>query len=135
MIKSNLLQKGTVSYAVFFYLFVSIGSLLSIVFSLRGGRYLSSVYTLGLLLVISAIGFTLLRHNYLKTDVRARSAEGDSESKSETSVANRAQSLPFSGDFWEVTYNCYVDQPEFKRAEIALYIIGISLLTTVTFLS
>lgn len=122
MFGHSTLRKGTVSYGVYFYALISVGSVLSIVFSVRAGQYLSSLHAVGLLLLIFAIGFTVLRGDHLQTDVRSRELEADSESNETT---DRAKDLPFSAGFWEALYNRYVDRSEFKRIEMALYAIGI----------
>lgn len=111
-------KKGTVSYAIYFYALVTVGSVLTIAFSVQAGYYLSSVHALGLLFIIFAIGATVLRSNYLNTDVRQRV---DFEN---TDGPVPITDLPFSAGFWELIYSRYVDSPQFKRVEMAMYVIG-----------
>jgi hypothetical protein len=122
MFGHSTLRKGTVTYGVYFYALISVGSLSSIVFSVRDGHYLSSLHAIGLVLVIFAIGFTVLRGDLLQTDVRNRASETDSETNESD---DRAPDLPFSAGFWEMVYNNYVDRAEFKRVEIGMYVVGI----------
>lgn len=122
MLGYSTLRKGTVSYGVYFYALISVGSLLSIVYSIRAGQYLSSLHAVGLLLVIFAIGFTVLRGDHLQTDVRNRELDADSELDETT---DRANDLPFSAGFWEALYNRYVDRPEFKQVEMVMYVAGV----------
>lgn len=128
MFGHSTLRKGTVTYGVYFYALISVGSLSSIAFSIRDGQYLSSLHAIGLVLVIFAIGFTVLRGNLLQTDVRNRVSEADSETNE---TADRASDLPFSAGFWEIVYNRYVDRAEFKRLEMGMYTVGVLALVVV----
>jgi len=122
MLGQSVLRKGTVAYAVYFYVLIIVGSILSTVFSLQSGHYLSSLHTLGVLLVILAIGFSVLRSDYLKTDVRLRTKETDSDENKDHDVAS---DLPFSAGFWEALYTRYIDRPDFRRVEIGMYAVGV----------
>ena len=128
MFGHSTLRKGTVTYGVYFYALISVGSLSSIAFSIRDGQYLSSLHAIGLVLVIFAIGFTVLRGNLLQTDVRNRVSEADSETNE---TADRASDLPFSAGFCKIVYNRYVDRAEFKRLEMGMYTVGVLALVVV----
>ena len=122
MLGQSALRKSTVTYAVYFYVLITVGSVLSIVYSIQGGYYLSSLHAIGLLLVILAIGFSVLRGDYLQTDVRSRTNETDSDEDEDHDVAS---DLPFSAGFWEALYTRYIDRPDFRRVEIGMYAVGV----------
>jgi hypothetical protein len=122
MLGQSTLRKGTVTYAVYFYVLITVGSLLSIAYSLQDGHYLSSLHAIGLLLVILAVGFSVLRGDYLQTDVRSRVSDDDSEEDEDHDVAS---DLPFSAGFWEALYTRYIDQSGFRRVEMGMYAVGV----------
>ncbi|CDK38018.1 hypothetical protein BN903_218 [Halorubrum sp. AJ67] len=110
------------TYAVYFYVLITVGSLLSIAYSLRGGQYLSSLHAIGLLLVIFAVGFSVLRGDYLQTDVRSRASEDD---PGEDGDHDTVGDLPFSAGFWEALYTRYIDRSGFRRVEMGMYAVGV----------